>query len=1783
MKSILNSKYIVVILFLFLASFAFSIDCVNSGCGDGYAAYEVGDSLRTDSYTVVFSIVMPSDGSVNFAIWDATATTMLELVNVPSTSTYEYGDLTIYLCETERIPRQEACIKVKEHSPLIVIPSEGRITEELICGVNITLSKGWNLFSSPVIGKEVDEIIFNSDLKIYSYSQEGKYTDVKTIKPLMGYWVYSEKDQTIFLTGDPVCGGKIELTNAGWNLIGMPYGGFTKEHISILEKYNIKNLYSYNLDTGNYETTTALTVGVYTNEGVFVKNPNKEKLTISIPPTSLCAEECRERPTTEHCGNGILEIHLGESCDDGNLINGDDCSENCLVECSGTVPLDIMLVIDTSNSMNMREIGAPLSRLDYAKESAVFFISTLNSTNDKVGLVTFGDYAYLRHVLTFEHSSVIVHINILTASGLTNLRDAIALAHEQFTSSHSRADANKVMIILSDGAPSYYAWDEADAAKADGIIIYTIDLVTSGIPHLSEIASSPSHYYSAPHESDLIGIYEQISEHITDCCGDGIHNEGEECDYMNPSGPPCDEECNLIPIPKYCGDEYIQSPNDDGQLETCDPPDSLTSPHLYPCRTDCTFCGDGKIDIYFEECDDANTDNTDNCLNTCLLSYCGDGYVQTPNSLGFIETCDPNLEGVIVWGPWDNPCRTTCTYCGDGEVQLDYGETCDNILDPLCRTDCTYCGDGNIDFSEECDDENIDPTDLCHECMLTYCGDGIVQSPNGYGFLEECDGGSGCFEDCTLMPIIYCGDNDIDPGESCEPPGSLGWGPHENVCREDCTYCGDGTTQTTAGEECDDGNANENDLCLNDCKFNICGDEIINENLFKIATGDISIPFIFMPYETCDPPGEEMPNDNYCREDCTYCGDGYIQSIWFETCDSEDYCRTDCTYCGDGITQREHGESCDGESWCREDCTYCGDMRVQEIHGESCDSQEWCREDCTYCGDEVIDYMWEDCDDGNDNNYDDCTNECLLPRCGDEYLHLNLDETCDPPGTETGPYNNPCRNDCTYCGDGIIQPTLGFWINLESSGPEYIIFYEGESCEPMLNKSCRTDCTYCGDGITQREHGESCDGDSWCREDCTYCGDMRVQEINGEECDDGNRYNEDECLDNCQRPYCGDGYIQSGIMYYTEAGEIINLDETCDGEEYCRDDCTFCGDGIIQDGEACDGEEYCRDDCTMCGDEQLQLEYGEECDDGNTDNTDYCTNECKLATCGDGYIQEILGETCDGEDISSCRDFIINGIEMTVEGCECCNCLYDVELYNASYFDCSVEPIGECFYNDDCLLYPYEVCVRDTHNFASCEFVNIFGSDLDIYMDPTNTLIYYDNLIKHNSRRNTFISKLNELTYEISWEDGGRGTCDDVGTSIYRYGGFIQLILNNISCDYNNSILTKLHYSDIKRLEFDSDYATPFIDENNRFLIQLWDDVHDVPLNSKFNFTINETSDCKCGNGILEAGEDCDEGLNNGMPCVPFFNGTCNMCSNLCTYEELSYEDENVWLVREDIKLERGKTYTNQFKIVNNNLVFDCNGAVLNGYPLPSYKIGIEVFEQNNITIKNCHIQHYDIGLYAFNSDYLKLENNHVAENNEQGIYVLDSEHIFMNGNEAGGNTREGIYLKEVDHSIINHTTTIGNIQIGLRLDNSHNNRFNYITSNNNLNSVLLSSSNDNIINGVYISNNIQTGLSLVTSSNNFISEGYSNSNNIGVGLTYGSISNEIKNLEIVNNFRDGVSIRRESNNNKFIDNNVCDNLRYAFHTSVNATYNIGNNICNNEKILDDVGTNTIYCSTRCS
>jgi hypothetical protein len=96
-----------------------------------------------------------------------------------------------------------------------------------------------------------------------------------------------------------------------------------------------------------------------------------------------------------------------------------------------------------------------------------------------------------------------------------------------------------------------------------------------------------------------------------------------------------------------------------------------------PCDVNCRFkCGNGIRDPG-EMCDNGvNNGSYGTCAPDCTLpSYCGDGTKNGP------EQCDAgqaNVAFATAYGP--GICTSLCTwapFCGDGRVQLQYGEKCD--------------------------------------------------------------------------------------------------------------------------------------------------------------------------------------------------------------------------------------------------------------------------------------------------------------------------------------------------------------------------------------------------------------------------------------------------------------------------------------------------------------------------------------------------------------------------------------------------------------------------------------------------------------------------------------------------------------------------------------------------------------------------------------------------------------------------------------------------------------------------------------------------------------------------------------------------------------------------------------------------------------------------------------------------------------------------------------------------------------------------------------------------
>ena len=115
---------------------------------------------------------------------------------------------------------------------------------------------------------------------------------------------------------------------------------------------------------------------------------------------------------------------------------------------------------------------------------------------------------------------------------------------------------------------------------------------------------------------------------------------------------------------------------------------------------------------------------------------------------------------------------------------------------------------------------------------------------------------------------------------------------------------------------------------------------------------------------------------------------------------------------------------------------------------------------------------------------------------------------------------------------------------------------------------------------------------------------------------------------------CGDGDVNPG-----EECDDGNLEPLDGCSEACR--LPRCGDGLVEGAEECDDgnlddNDKCLNGCTIatCGDGEV-LAGEEECDDANEDDDDGCVGDCALASCGDGFLRDGKEECDDGNDVNT--------------------------------------------------------------------------------------------------------------------------------------------------------------------------------------------------------------------------------------------------------------------------------------------------------------------------------------------------------------------------------------------------------------------------------------------------------------------------------------------------------------------------------------------------------------------
>ena len=526
-------------------------------------------------------------------------------------------------------------------------------------------------------------------------------------------------------------------------------------------------------------------------------------------------------------------------------------------------------------------------------------------------------------------------------------------------------------------------------------------------------------------------------------------------------------------------------------------------------------------------------------------------------------------------------------------------------------------------------------------------GDANVDASSDAASDAASDGAEDASPDAdATVDVEICGDLEIDPGEVCDD-GNMASG---DGCSMDCT-----TVEPNA-------------VCppIGPCEY--CGDGIIR-------TGDAPLAD-----EQCD-DGNAAADDGCsasCQREgsyqcpnpgelCELCGNGRNEPN--EQCDDGGYCIasggavgarcTDASDCGNGETCQPRGSdgcnltctgveefwTCDGPADGLDVCTRCGDGTVNVAAGEICDDGGRCTgDDTTAC---VAD---ADCAGAGGTCQPRTADGCTLCQ------QIDFGYVCPPGGGA-----------CARCGVGVITPGLEQCDDANA--------FAGDGCTPFSNDGDATnDCRIVAGFHCENEVGTATAPDT---RFCYSCGDGVRQQ--GEACDDGNQVAGDGCGYVADANLTNDCFVEANYTCFgaltqrsacndcgngeLEGLEVCDNDQggTCSGlpSQVCTTDAECAGVGFCQ-GVADDGcaatcasvetDFRCVDvagtnTCFECGDGHLDAATGEVCDDGDNDGGDGCNASC-FEENGWSCVENGSG---DFVGCSRCGDGIV---QLPIEGCD---------------------------------------------------------------------------------------------------------------------------------------------------------------------------------------------------------------------------------------------------------------------------------------------------------------------------------------------------------------------------------------------------------------------------------------------------------------------------------------------------------------------------------------------------
>ena len=703
-------------------------------------------------------------------------------------------------------------------------------------------------------------------------------------------------------------------------------------------------------------------------------------------------------------------------------------------------------------------------------------------------------------------------------------------------------------------------------------------------------------------------------------------------------------------------------------LTTCDA--LLPAPEICnglddDCDAD-TDEGEVVDDVYLSLCDDGNPCTTDKCIGGSGCEYVAltEGECMDGNPCTVADHCG---DGVCVGDPVecddDNPCTDNlCTETGGCEYPPAAGE-CDDG-DPCTLGD--HCAQGqclgesvNCQCQQDADCAALEDGDLCNGTL--YCNLEAVpylcavvpdtevscdppEGPDAPCFAAQCDPATG---KCSNIPANQgkpCEDGDLCTlGDTCADglcaaglPANCNDG---NPCTDDACETVTGCTHVDNSDPCSDG-----DVCTTGdaCKAGACtpgeplscddGDVCNGSETCDSALGcQAGVPLKCNdndecngmewcdPAQGCQPGAAPLCDDgNLCTDDSCTADGGCLHAPNDLPCNDFNECSLS-DKCSAGACKPGPSLNCNDDEICTTD---------------ACDPQQGC----------VHNLNTLPC---NDDDVCTINDHCQLGTCTGS-VQLNCDDgnpcTADSCQAGAGCQFTPTQGDCsdgTECttGDHCVN---GFCIAAGFMDCDDANLCTNDACDPatgcthVANELPCDDADACTtvDLCAAKEcvgfGSPDCDDSNLCTDDSCDPAVGCVHAANELDCNDGNKCTPfDKCVDKqcvgTGAVDCDDGNVCTDESCQPQEGCVfVHNAEPCSDNNVCTVT-DICADGQCQPGDALDCDDQV--DCTIDSCDEVDgclhvmgddccgngiLDPGEQCDDGNQNNGDYCSNNCEF-------------------------------------------------------------------------------------------------------------------------------------------------------------------------------------------------------------------------------------------------------------------------------------------------------------------------------------------------------------------------------------------------------------------------------------------------------------------------------------------------------------------------------------------------------------------------------------------